>query len=241
MKLKRKINKDEFDGLTEVQKTLYVEKDGSYVLDIDDTAFETLKAEKKAKEDELAKYKAEEEQRLKEAEERAEKRAKEKYEKAKSDKDVEAIEKSWQEKYDKLQTKLTETESKHTSYVSKTLIDETVSKIANEISTSPTLLSPHIRSRLSVDFTGEQPKLIVLDDKGERSALTVDELKKSFIDNKDFSAIIKATSASGGAKAGRFEQTSGTQDGQGKRRLGELSDQQLAEYARSKYGSQTEE
>ena len=74
----------------------------------------------------------------------------------------------------------------------------------------------------------------MLGDNGERSALTLDELKKSFVDNKDFSAIIKATSANGGAKAGRF--VSGTQDEEKPGQLGQLSHQELAEYASFKYG-----
>lgn len=238
MKFKRKITKEQFDVLTETEKLLYVEKDDSYVLNIEDTAFETLKAEKKKAEEELAKYRLEEQERIKQAEDRAEKRAKEKYEKAKTEKDVEVIEKSWQEKYDVLNEKLVAVENNHKDYVRKTLIDKTVSDLANDISTSPMLLIPHIKQRLDVDFTGEQPKLIVLDDKGERSALNINELKQSFIDNKDFSAIIKATSANGGAKAGNF--VSGTQENGKQTRLSELSDVELAEIAKSKYSNKQE-
>ena len=84
------------------------------------------------------------------------KKAQEEYDKAKNDKDVEAVEKSWQEKYSKLETTLNETTAKHNAYVRSTLIDKAVKDMADEISTSPALIAPHIRSRLEyVDMTGE--------------------------------------------------------------------------------------
>lgn len=210
MKLKRKISKTEYENLTEAQQGLYIESDGSYVLDIDDTAFETLKAEKKAKEDELAKYKADEEKRLKEAEERAEKRAEEKYKKAMEDKNVEEIEKAWQEKYSKLEQSNKELQTKYTDYVKDTLISTTVKNMADEISTSPVLISPHIRGRLAVDMSGDKPKVVVTNENGEYSALTLDELKQTFIDNPEFSAIIKKSSSSG-AKGTQQPQGNGVQ------------------------------
>lgn len=230
MKLKRKITKTEYEALSEVEKKLYISDNDDYVLDIDDTAFENLKNEKKEIQEKLAKYEAEEEERIRRAEERAEKKAREEYEKAKGDKDVEAIEKSWGDKYSKLETEFNELKVKHSDYITKSLLDEVVNKMSNEISTSPTLIAPHIRSRLSVDFTGDTPKVVVLDDKGQRSALTIDELQKSFIDNKDFGAIIKAHTANGGANSSKFT-TNGGANGQVK--LSDMSDEELAVH----YGS----
>lgn len=237
MKLKRKISKDDYEKLSDEIKGLYTQSGDDYVLDLDDTAFESLKAEKKKAEEELKKYQDEEAERIKKAEERAEQKAKEKYEKAKTDKDVEAIEKSWTEKYDTLTKKHADLESKHADYVRKNLIENAVAKMASEISSNPLLISPHIRSRLDVDFTGDEPKLIVLDTNGQRSAHTLAELKQSFIDNKDFSAIIKATTANGGAKAGG---SSGGATGDKQQRLGEMSDHELAQLAKAKYGNQQE-
>lgn len=235
MKLKRKISQSELEQLTKEVQELYTKVGDEFVLDLDDTAFETLKAEKASLKKELDDYKAEEEERIRKAEERAKKKAEEAYEKAKGDKDVEAIEKSWTDKYSKLETEFKGLQEKHNGYVTKSLVDSAVTSMANEISTHPNLISPHIRSRLGVDLTGDSPKLVVLDENGQRSALTVDELKKSFVDNKDFSAIIKATSANGGAKAGASS-PSGTPTGETKR-LGEMSDLELAQIAKAKYGS----
>lgn len=235
MKLKRKISQSELEQLTKEVQELYTKVGDEFVLNLDDTAFETLKAEKKSAEEKLAKYEQEEEERIRKAEERAKKKAQEEYEKAKGDKDVEAIEKSWTDKYSKLETEFKGLQEKHNGYVTKSLVETAVTAMANEISTHPSLISPHIRSRLGVDLTGDNPKLVVLDENGQRSALTVDELKKSFVDNKEFSAIIKATSANGGAKAGASS-PSGTPTSETKR-LGEMSDLELAQMAKAKYGS----
>lgn len=235
MKLKRKISQSELEQLTKELQELYTKVGDEFVLNLDDTAFETLKAEKKSAEEKLAKYEQEEEERIRKAEERAKKKAQEEYEKAKGDKDVEAIEKSWTDKYSKLETEFKGLQEKHNGYVTKSLVETAVTAMANEISTHPSLISPHIRSRFGVDLTGDSPKLVVLDENGQRSALTVDELKKSFVDNKEFSAIIKATSANGGAKAGASS-PSGTPTSETKR-LGEMSDLELAQMAKAKYGS----
>lgn len=235
MKLKRKISQSELEQLTKELQELYTKVGDEFVLNLDDTAFETLKAEKKSAEEKLAKYEQEEEERIRKVEERAKKKAQEEYEKAKGDKDVEAIEKSWTDKYSKLETEFKGLQEKHNGYVTKSLVETAVTAMANEISTHPSLISPHIRSRLGVDLTGDSPKLVVLDENGQRSALTVDELKKSFVDNKEFSAIIKATSANGGAKAGASS-PSGTPTSETKR-LGEMSDLELAQMAKAKYGS----
>lgn len=238
MKLKRKITKAEFEALPEVQQGLYVADNEDYVLDIEDPAFENLKSEKKAIQDKLAKYEAEEEERIRKAEERAKKRAEEEYAKAKGDKDIEAVEKSWQEKYDKLNAEKTASDERYSDYVKKSLIDSEVMRMANEISTVPTLLAPHIRSRLDVDFTGEQPKLIVLDNNGMRSANTVAELQKSFIDNKDFSAIIKITTANGGANSSKFTETPHNSGASGEVKLSNLTDEQLAQRYKASSDSQ---
>lgn len=235
MTLKRKITESEFNALDENKKSLYVKDGESYIVDIEDTAFEKLKAEKKAAEEKLAKYEQEEEERIRKAEERAEKKAKEEYEKAKGDKDVEAVEKSWSDKYEKLQNEKNESDKKYQEYVKKSLIDNAVTTMANKISTSPTLLAPHIRSRLDVDLSTDTPKIIVLDENGQRSALTLAELEKAFVDNKEFGAIIKATTANGGAKSGNIVNPNGGANGEVS--FNKMSDQDLANYYKAKFNN----
>lgn len=233
MKFKRKLTKAEFEALSEAQQALYTVNGEHYVLDIEDIAFEKLKAEKKAAEEKLSKYEEEEAIRIAAAEERVRKKAQEEYNKAKIDKNVELIEKSHAERYEKLKQEKNELEAKYNNYVKKTLIDGEVVRIANEISTSPALIAPHIRSRLDVDFSNNQSKLFVLDKQGQRSVLTVEELSKEFVDNPSFSAIIKASSANSGASNRSFD-FSGAKSGEnGKpKRAGELSNAELGRIAR---------
>ena len=84
-------------------------------------------------------------------------------------------------------------------YTTKTLVDNVATQIATKISNAPALLLPHIKSRLQADFEGDSPVTRVLDKDGKPSAMTVEELAAEFVANKDFSAIITASKASGGA------------------------------------------
>ena len=61
------------------------------------------------------------------------------------------------------------------------------------------MLLPHIKARLQADFEGDAPVTRILDKEGKVSAMTVEELSAEFVANKDFSAIITASKASGGA------------------------------------------
>ena len=97
--------------------------------------------------------------------------------------------------------------------------------MAAEISTSPSLLLPHIKARLQADLDGDAPATKVLDRDGKPSAMTVADLSKEFVDNKDFAAIIRATKASGGGATNdgqRMRLGGATQNDEGKAAL--LSD-----------------
>lgn len=54
MSLKIKLNSEEFNGLNESLKALYVEKDGSYILDVEDSGLKTAFNKQKEKIDDLA-------------------------------------------------------------------------------------------------------------------------------------------------------------------------------------------
>lgn len=195
MKLKRKINKEEFDKLSDELKSFYSEKDGSYNLALDGSDDKQEPDYKKANAElleQLNKFKAEEQQRIKAAEERAIKAAEEKYNKAKQNNDIEALEKSWAEKYAKMEQLNAENEKRYTDYVVKSLVDGTSEKIANEISTTPSLIKMLLKTRLGVDMSGENPTLFVKDENGQRSATTLDELKNELVANKEYSSIMKA-------------------------------------------------
>lgn len=195
MALKRKITKEAFDKLSADIKAEYIEKDGEYVLDIDgDTGTDDAAALRRAKDREV------------QARKDAEKRAREAEDKlasldesdARKRGDIEALEKSWGEKLQAEQDARKADNDKSGGFISRMLVDNVATQIANEISTSPALIMPHVKARLVADLTGDEPVTKVLGADGKASALTVDELKKEFVDNKEYASIIRASKASGG-------------------------------------------
>lgn len=124
--------------------------------------------------------------------------------------DVVALEASYKAKLaDK--DKLHEAErTKLNASLQSVLIEGVANSIAAEISTSPELIAPLIMKRLSADISGDKPITRVLDGNGQASALSVDELKKEFVDNKKYSGILIGTKASGGADGSRIGGSGGS-------------------------------
>lgn len=208
--LKRKISKDVFDKLSDELKGAYEEKDGSYLLKVegDDDAGEL----KRAKDREV------------QARKDAEKKAKELQEQldelsgndAKKRGDIETLEKSWKEKNEKLEKDFKEKLAKKDDFIRNTLVDSVARQLATKLSgDKATLLLPHVKSRLTADLDGDVPTTKILDATGKVSALTIEELEKEFVANKDFSTIIVGSKASG---SGTSKETQ--QKGQGSAPLG---------------------
>lgn len=82
----------------------------------------------------------------------------------------------------------------------KSTLDRDAAALAKELSPAhTTLLMPHILSRLDVDLTDPlNPRTVVLVD-GKASDKKLSELKAEFLANKEFSGIVVASSATGGA------------------------------------------
>lgn len=92
------------------------------------------------------------------------------------------------EKQDKLRAKIREREIKGTAGI-----------LAAEISTMPTLMAKEIAGRLTVEFDDDdEPTLVILGKNGKPSDMTLEQLKREFVANKEFSGIIIGTKASGG-------------------------------------------
>ena len=190
MALKKKMTKAEFEKLSEVQRELYVEKDGGYALDLEDEEGDALKRAKD-REKELRKAAEAENKELKERlagleDGDARKRG-----------DIATLEKSWQGKLADLEKGLTEKLNKKDNYLRSTLIDAKAAELAAKISTSPKLLIPHIKARLVADLDGDIPTTKILDANGQISALNFDDLEKEFVSNPDFGAIIIGSKATG--------------------------------------------
>lgn len=196
MALKRKITKAEFDALPDVLKSEYKEHGDGYTLDTDDAAELSAALERQKKEAKAAKDRADALQKEKDDAEAARLAAEE--EAARKSGDVSAIEASWQAKLDAEKKKADERAKRLQDTVRQLLVTNVARAIADEISTVPDLLLPHIEKRLAVEYDGDDAKTRVLDATGKPSAATIEELAQEFVANDKYAAIIVASKASGG-------------------------------------------
>ena len=194
--MKRKLNKEEFEKLSDVMKAEYEEKNGSYFAKIEDEdeALEALRLAKKNESDSHSETK----KRLKELQDKLEELTNEGSRKRG---DVEALENSWKDKFTKRETELTEQINNLTSSVSKSTRDSITGQIAAKISNAPNLMKRVLDERVSVEFVEGVATARVLDATGKPSALTIEDLEKEILANKEYAPIIIASRASGGAKA----------------------------------------
>jgi len=193
MALKKKLTKAEYDKLSEHFKSEYVEDGDGFRLDIDGD--EDTGALKRAK-DRESQLRKEAETKLREAQEQLDALGNDD---ARKKGDIQTLEKSWQSKLDKQKEEYEGRLGKLTTHTQKQLVDNVATQLAAKISNAPALLLPHIKARLQADFEGDAPITRILDKDGKPSAMSLDELQAEFVANKDFSAIITASKASGGA------------------------------------------
>lgn len=192
--LKKKINKAAYDELDDGIKSLYKQKGDDYFLDVEGSNDDDVDALRRARDREAQEAK-ELRTRLRDAEQKlqdlggddARKRA-----------DVEALDKSWKEKYEKRERELLEGSTKKDELIKRMMAEDRAEALANKISNAPTLMKRVIRDRLHVDMDGDQPTLKVLDKDGKPSALTVEDLEKEIVADKEFATIIIGSKASGG-------------------------------------------
>ncbi len=209
MALKRKISKTKFDKLPADIKAEYQEKDGEYILDIDGD--EDIGAMSRAKIRETEKRRTAED-KLKVAEKDLAKLKKIETDNdeitARKKGDIITLEKSWSKKHNDAVALSDAKIAKQEVFIKKSLLNDKAMAIASKISLSPKLILPHIISRLSVDLEGDEPQTKVLDASGKISAMTIDELSEEFIANKDYSAIIIGSRASGSSATNGTKNTS---------------------------------
>ena len=196
MALKAKITKDEFEKLDEAQKFFYKADGDSYKLDIDDTdlAAEMRRARDREKQraDDAEREAADAKRRLDELEgSDARKRG-----------DIQAIERSWQEKLDKQKADADKLVTGLKTQLEKVMVDSAVDAISHEIFAKPSRDSRLIRDRVYIDYDGETPVVRVRDKDGKASALSLDDLKKETLDNKDYADILVGSKATGSGGAG---------------------------------------
>ena len=112
--------------------------------------------------------------------------------------DAKKIDSAWKAKHEKAIGEKDAKLSAKDAFIKKQMVDSTANSIATKISTSPKLLAKAIAERLTVDFDGDEPELIILGEDGKPSGMSLDKLEKEFVANKEYAAIIVGSKASGG-------------------------------------------
>ena len=155
----------------------------------------------KNKVDELLREKKQAAQKAKLAAEEAEKA---RLEAAKKGNDTEALDRSWQEKFNQREQEL----STELSSLSNTIVQLTSGQTANQIAHdiaiqgSANVLLPHIEKRLKTEIRDGNPVTVVLDENGAPSAMSVAELKTEFQNSAAFAPLIVGTKANGAGRTG---------------------------------------
>lgn len=195
MALKRKISKEEFDKLPDVLKSEYKEKNGSYLADIegDDEAVIALRQAKDNEKNEHAKTK----ETLKNLQDQLDALSGDKMRK---DGDVAALDKSWKEKLTARETELNNQISSLQNVVVKSQRDSVLSALAAKLikPESHRLFKKSIEDRFNVEIGESGPVVRILDAHGKPSAMTIEDLEKEIIANKEYSPIVIGSRASGG-------------------------------------------
>lgn len=196
---------DSLEGVDESIQALYVEKDGKFVLGIEGLPQPEDVSGLKSKVEELLGEKKLAEKKAREAEEAA---RLEREELARKSGNVEELEKSWSEKYNRREAELNGLLEQERGTLSTQIRDLTVGRTATDIATtlaipgSAKALLPHIERRLSVEQRDGKPTVVVLDQAGKLSATTLDELKAEFMNDPAFGPLIAGSKASGGGAGG---------------------------------------
>jgi hypothetical protein len=200
-----KFQLDTLDGVDEAVRALYTEKDGKFVLGIEGLPQQEDVSGLKAKVDELLGEKKLAEKKAREAEEAA---RLEREEAARKSGNVEELERSWSEKYNRREAELNGMLEQERGTLSGQIRDLTVGRTATDIASalavqgSAKALLPHIERRLSVEQRDGKPVVVVLDQQGKLSAATLDELKAEFANDTAFAPLIAGSKASGGGANG---------------------------------------
>lgn len=195
MALKYKLTKAQHGKLSEDLQGEYVEKDGSFVLDIDG-----LPEPEGAPE--LKRAKDREKQRADDAEaevaELTTKLEDVSKNQGKGEKDVARLTKAHTKEIADLTAEHDAKVTKLTKFIDTQVVGKNAEAIATKISTVPKLMAPELAKRMRVNYDGDEPALEYLGADGKPDAkLTTDTLAQEFVANKEFSAIIVGSKARG--------------------------------------------
>jgi len=197
MAIKRKLSKEEYDKLPDILKSEYQEKDGSYVvlLDGDDEL-------RRAKDHEVNAHK-ETRDKLRELQTQLDSI---KDNKSRENGDVKALEESWKNKLNEVETSLKNENASLKNMLTTTMRDSVLTELASKLvkPEASRLFKRSLEDRIQVDLSGDKPEVRILDANGKPSAMNFNDFEKEIVASSEYSSIIVASKASGGAgvKAG---------------------------------------
>lgn len=193
---------DNLDGIDDALKGMYEEKEGKFVLKVDGIPSQTPQD---GLADRISKLEANNQALLKEKREAKEAAERAAQEAARNAGDVEALERSWQEKLTARETELSQKLSQYEGMISNLTVGSEATKLASELfGENAELAMPHLMGRLTYEITENGPKIRVKGADGSPTANTIEDLKKEIQADKRFSAILVGTRANGsGNHAGK--------------------------------------
>jgi hypothetical protein len=196
---------DTLEGVDESVHALYTEVDGKFVLGIEGLPVPEDVSGLKSQLQTLLDETKEAKRQKKEIEDAA---RLDREDAARKSGNVEEIEKSWSEKFNRREAELNGLLEQERGSLSGQIRDLTVGRTATDIASalaipgSAKALLPHIERRLSVEQRDGKPVVVVLDQFGKLSAATLDELKAEISGDSAFAPLIAGSKASGGGAAG---------------------------------------
>jgi hypothetical protein len=195
-----KFELDKIDDLDDAVKPLYEEKEGKFRLKVE--GFPSTKPDNDLA-DRLAKLEENNRALLREKKEAKEAAEKAALDAAKKGGDVEALEKSWQEKLQAREAELSGEIGNYKSLVTSLTVGATAATFAAEVfGNNADLMMHHVNQRLSTEIVDGRAKVRVLDRDGKPSAMTVEDLKAEFKNNERFAPFVVGSRASGGHPTG---------------------------------------
>jgi hypothetical protein len=199
--MKYLIDKAAFDALDPALQALYTQKGEDYVLAVEGLPEPEDTTGLKANRDQiLADLKAAK-ARAKELEDAARDSQTEAARKAG---DIEALQNSWQQKYDQAVSQGQSSVESLQAQIHSLTVGAAASGIAGELAVqgSASVLRRLIEPRLSMEMRDGQPTVVVLDNDGHPTALTLAEFKTEITSDAALAPLVAASRATGGGAPG---------------------------------------
>lgn len=195
---------EKLDDLDETMQQFYEQADdGKFRLKVEGVpAKSDPDAERYKEEAERYKKKHAEAEKHRKDQEKAAREAAEKA--AKNSGDLEALEKSWQEKLDNSLAEKDQELTKYQQMVSQMTVGSTATSLAAELfGEDAETLKYLVEKRLSYEVKEGEPQVRVLDENGQLSAMTLDDLKNEFKNSRRLAKFVVGSRASGAGPAGK--------------------------------------